>query len=262
MAIKNVTGSEEFFEGHFPGAPVMPGRAAHGGPGPGGRDLAAPGRRRPAAGSRSTWSASTTPSSAGRSCPATSSASRCSVLHRRGALVPRAGRGARAASTAWRRRACSCRWPPCPAPQVDPTARVVAGAVLGAGRARRALLRGRARRCALGAGTVVDSHVVIDGDTRVGRAATTSIPFSSVGPGPAGPEVPRRAHAPRDRRPQHLPRVRDRAPRAPRAGAASPASAPTTCSWPTPTSPTTARWAATRSSPTAPPWPATWRSQD
>ncbi|PYQ18015.1 MAG: 3-hydroxyacyl-[acyl-carrier-protein] dehydratase FabZ, partial [Acidobacteria bacterium] len=25
VAIKNVTGSEEFFEGHFPGAPVMPG---------------------------------------------------------------------------------------------------------------------------------------------------------------------------------------------------------------------------------------------
>ena len=25
MAVKNVTGSEEFFEGHFPGAPVMPG---------------------------------------------------------------------------------------------------------------------------------------------------------------------------------------------------------------------------------------------
>jgi 3-hydroxyacyl-[acyl-carrier-protein] dehydratase len=25
VAIKNVTGSEEFFEGHFPGQPVMPG---------------------------------------------------------------------------------------------------------------------------------------------------------------------------------------------------------------------------------------------
>jgi len=25
VAVKNVTGSEEFFEGHFPGAPVMPG---------------------------------------------------------------------------------------------------------------------------------------------------------------------------------------------------------------------------------------------
>src|SRR5277367_3593564 len=25
LAIKNVTGSEEFFEGHFPGEPVMPG---------------------------------------------------------------------------------------------------------------------------------------------------------------------------------------------------------------------------------------------
>src|SRR5258706_12416509 len=25
VAIKNVTGAEEFFEGHFPGAPVMPG---------------------------------------------------------------------------------------------------------------------------------------------------------------------------------------------------------------------------------------------
>jgi len=25
VAVKSVTGSEEFFEGHFPGAPVMPG---------------------------------------------------------------------------------------------------------------------------------------------------------------------------------------------------------------------------------------------
>src|SRR6185503_9696369 len=25
VALKNVTGSEEFFQGHFPGAPVMPG---------------------------------------------------------------------------------------------------------------------------------------------------------------------------------------------------------------------------------------------
>ena len=76
VAVKNVTGSEEYFEGHFPQQPVMPGvlimeslaQAAgiwllHDAPDP--------------AGWRSTWSASTARSSAVRSCRGTSSAWRC-----------------------------------------------------------------------------------------------------------------------------------------------------------------------------------------
>src|SRR6187549_1156778 len=64
VAVKNVTGSEEFFEGHFPGAPARPRESGSS-------------RTRPIPdASRSTWSGSTTRSSAVPPFPATSSGSR------------------------------------------------------------------------------------------------------------------------------------------------------------------------------------------
>jgi UDP-N-acetylglucosamine acyltransferase len=66
-----------------------------------------------------------------------------------------------------------------PPPDVDPLARVAPEAVLGPGvRVGPFCVVGPKVR--LGAGTVVQSHVVIDGDTRVGKG-NTFFPFSSIG---------------------------------------------------------------------------------
>ena len=65
-------------------------------------------------------------------------------------------------------------------PAVDPLARVASGARPRARRARRPVLRGRARTCGSAAARVLDSHVVIDGDTRIGER-NHFFPFSSIG---------------------------------------------------------------------------------
>ena len=66
-----------------------------------------------------------------------------------------------------------------PAPEVDPTARVAAGAVLGTGvRVGPYCVVGPLVR--IGARTVLESHVVIDGDTTIG-ADNHLYPFCSVG---------------------------------------------------------------------------------
>ena len=76
VATKNVTGTEDFFAGHFPGPAGDARRADPRVAGAGRRDLAAEDGSRPARRSRSAWSASTTPSSGGRWCRATSCGSR------------------------------------------------------------------------------------------------------------------------------------------------------------------------------------------
>ena len=177
VAIKNVTGSEEFFEGHFPGAPVMPGvllmeslaQAA-------GiwllKNAADPGRlevhvvgiddakfRRPVV-------------------PGDRLRLEVEVLRRRGALYRVRGEVRvgehRAAEAKLLLQAMSV-----PAPDVDPTARVATTAVLGPGvRVGPYCVVGP--RVRLGAATLLESHVVIDGDTEVG-AGNRFCPFASIG---------------------------------------------------------------------------------
>ncbi len=180
VAVKNVTGSEEFFEGHFPGAPVMPGvlimeslaQAA-------GiwllKKAAEPHRvevlvvgideakfRRPAV-------------------PGDQLRLEVRLLHRRGELCRfrgevRAG-DHRVAEARLLLRAVSL-----PAPRIDPTARVAAGAILGPGVTvgPYSVIGPKVR---LGARTAVASHVVIDGDTVLGEDNRV-FPFASVGQTP------------------------------------------------------------------------------
>jgi UDP-N-acetylglucosamine acyltransferase len=66
-----------------------------------------------------------------------------------------------------------------PPPKVDPLARVAAGAVLEPG-ARVGPFCVVGERVSIGRGTVLDSNVVVDGDTRVGER-NRFFPFSSIG---------------------------------------------------------------------------------
>ena len=125
----------------MPGVLLMEGLAQAAG------HLAAAGGARPGRARGPPGRASTRRSSAGRPCPATSSASRCSVLRRRGPLCRVRGRGARGRPPRGGGQRCSCRWRALPAPDVDPTARVAAEA------------RARARACASGAYAVVGPQV-------------------------------------------------------------------------------------------------------
>ncbi|PYQ04339.1 MAG: hypothetical protein DMF82_11000, partial [Acidobacteria bacterium] len=165
VAIKNVTGSEEFFEGHFPGVPVMPGvllmeslaQAA-------GiwllKNAADPSRlevhvvgideakfRRPA-------------------LPGDQLRLEITVLRRHGPLCRvrgevRSGEN-RVAEANLLLRVASLELP-----EVDATARVAPGAVLGPGvRVGPYSIIGPQVR--IGAGTVLASHVVVDGDTELG----------------------------------------------------------------------------------------------
>jgi UDP-N-acetylglucosamine acyltransferase len=180
VAVKNVTGSEEFFEGHFPGAPVMPGvllmeslaQAA-------GiwllKDAADPSRlevhlvgiddakfRRPAQ-------------------PGDQLRLEVQVLHRRGALCRVRGE-VKAGENRVAEANLLLQVATLPEPTVDPTARVTPGAVLGPGvRVGPYSVVGAGVR--LGARTVVDSHVVLDGDTEAG-CDNHFYPFSSVGLAP------------------------------------------------------------------------------
>ena len=177
LAVKNVTGSEEFFEGHFPGAPVMPGvllleslaqaagiwllKAA---PDPSRLEVHVVGIddakfRRPVT-------------------PGDQLRLTVRVLHRRGPLCRVFGE-----ITTGEHRVAEARLllqvEELPAPEVDPTARVAPGAVLAAG-VRVGAYCVIGPRVRLGARTVLESQVAIDGDTTLGQDNHV-FPFASLG---------------------------------------------------------------------------------
>jgi UDP-N-acetylglucosamine acyltransferase len=180
VAIKNLTGSEEFFGGHFPGAPVMPGvllmeslaQAAgiwllQDARDPSGLEVHLVGIdgakfRRPVV-------------------PGDRLRLEVTVLHRRGPLCR-----VRGEVHAGEQRVAEARLllqvVKLPAPEVDPLARVAAGAELAPGvRVGPYCVVGPQVR--LGAGCVLDAHAVLDGDTTLGRDNRV-YPFASIGLAP------------------------------------------------------------------------------
>jgi len=177
VAVKNVTGTEEYFEGHFPQQPVMPGvlimeslaQAAgiwllHDAPDPSRLEVHVVGIdgakfRRPVV-------------------PGDQLRLEVQVLRRRRGLCRVRGE----VKTGEHRVAEATlllQLTDVPAPEIDPTARVAAGAVLGTGvRVGPYCVVGPLVR--IGARTVLESHVVIDGDTTLG-ADNHLYPFCSVG---------------------------------------------------------------------------------
>jgi UDP-N-acetylglucosamine acyltransferase len=177
LALKNVTGSEGFFEGHFPGAPVMPGvlimealaQAAgiwllRESPDPAALEVQLVGIddakfRRPVV-------------------PGDRLQLEVVLLRRRGGLVRVRGQvtssGQRVAEADLLLKAVAVAQP-----DVDPTARVAPGAVLAEGVSVGAYsIVGPGVK--LGARTRLDSHVVVDGDTELGEE-NHLFPFCSVG---------------------------------------------------------------------------------
>jgi UDP-N-acetylglucosamine acyltransferase len=177
VAAKNVTGAEDFFAGHFPGQPVMPGVLIL-------ESLAQ------AAG---IWLLKTSPDPRRVEIrvvgfdetkfrrpvvPGDQLLLEVHLVHRRGDLVRFRGEvrvgEARAAEARLLLQVAALA-----PPQVDPLARVAPGAVLDPGvRVGPFCLVGE--RVRLGRGTVLESHVVVDGDTRVGEG-NRFFPFSSIG---------------------------------------------------------------------------------
>jgi UDP-N-acetylglucosamine acyltransferase len=177
VATKNVTGAEDFFAGHFPSHPVMPGVLIL-------ESLAQ------AAG---IWLLKTAPDPRRVEIrvvgfdeakfrrpvvPGDQMRLEVRLVHRRGDLVRfhgdvRVGE-ARAAEARLLLQVASL-----PPADVDPLARVAAGAVLEPGvKVGPFCVVGEKAR--LGRGTVLESHVVIEGDTRVGEH-NRFFPFSSIG---------------------------------------------------------------------------------
>jgi len=177
VALKNVTGSEEFFEGHFPGAPVMPGvllmeslaQAAgiwllKDAPDPRRLEVHVVGIdgakfRRPAV-------------------PGDQLRLEVRVLRRHGDLCRVRGE-VRAGEHRVAEARLLLQVARVAGADIDPTARVAPGAVLGDGVVVGAysLVGPKVR---LGAGTILDSHVVVDGETVLGEA-NHLYPFCSVG---------------------------------------------------------------------------------
>jgi len=180
VAIKNVTGSEEFFEGHFPGAPVMPGVLLMEGLAQAAgiwllQDAPDPGRlevhlvgiddakfRRPAV-------------------PGDQLRLEVTVLHRRGALCRVRGE-VRAGEHRVAEAKLLLQVATLDPPSVDPTARVAAEARIGAG-VRIGAYAVIGPQVKIGAGTIIEAHAVIDGDTTLGRD-NHIYPFASVGLAP------------------------------------------------------------------------------
>jgi UDP-N-acetylglucosamine acyltransferase len=177
VAAKNVTGAEDFFAGHFPSQPVMPGVLIL-------ESLAQ------AAG---IWLLKTAPDPRRVEVrvvgfddakfrrpvvPGDQLRLEVRLVHRRGDLVRFQGEvrvgESRAAEARLLLQAALL-----PEPEVDPLARVAPGAVLEPGaRVGPFCLVGPQVR--IGRGTTLDSHVVVDGDTRVGEG-NHFFPFSSIG---------------------------------------------------------------------------------
>jgi UDP-N-acetylglucosamine acyltransferase len=177
VAIKNVTGSEEFFEGHFPGEPVMPGvllmeslAQAAGiwllcdAPDPRLAEVHVVGIdeakfRRPAV-------------------PGDQLRLDVRVLHRRGELCRLKGEvhcgDQRVAEARLLLRIVTLE-----PPAIDPTARVAVGARLAAG-VRIGPYCVVGPEVSLGSGTVLDPHVVIQGVTELGRGNHV-FPFAALG---------------------------------------------------------------------------------
>jgi UDP-N-acetylglucosamine acyltransferase len=180
VATKAVSGSEEFFEGHFPGAPVMPGVLLLEGLAqaagiwlleesgdPGSREIQVVGIdgakfRRPVV-------------------PGDRLLLEVRLLRRRRGLARFDGTvrvgDQRVAEATILLQTQAQR-----SPQVDPSARVAAGAILGPDvRVGPFCIVGPAVR--IGSGTVLDSHVVVEGDTTIGSSNRFS-PFTSIGLAP------------------------------------------------------------------------------
>jgi UDP-N-acetylglucosamine acyltransferase len=180
VAAKNVTGSEDFFAGHFPGAPLMPGvllmeslaqaagiwllKAA---PDPGQVEIQVVGIdeakfRRPVV-------------------PGDQLRLEVRLLRRRGSLCRFRGEvrcGEHRVAEARLLLQVTTLLPP----EIDPLARVSPGAVLEPGvRVGPYCVVGPQVR--LGRGTILDSHVVLGGDTSLG-AGNHLYPFSSIGLAP------------------------------------------------------------------------------